>query len=161
MRRILSEIDFSKNLLYHGLQERGKNNPMEIRKRILIVDDHPALREGLKSILSYSPHFDIVGEACDGLEAIDLVEKLLPDLVLMDLSMPRLDGISATREIKGKKPATKVLIFTVHNTDEYLTAAKTAGADGFLLKGSSSAEMIQSMKDILEEKQEFLSNLGE
>lgn len=134
---------------------------MDIKKRILIVDDHLALREGLKSILSFSPIFDIVGEACDGLDALNFVEKLLPDLVLMDLSMPRMDGIAATREIKKKWPGTKILIFTVHNTTEYQTAALKAGADGYLLKGSSSAEMIHSIKDILEGKQGFLSNIME
>jgi DNA-binding NarL/FixJ family response regulator len=123
---------------------------MDIKKRILIVDDHPALREGLKSIFSFSPIFDIIGEAGDGLEALDYVEKLLPDLVLMDLSMPRMDGITATREIKKKWPETKILIFTVHNTSEYLAAARQAGADGYISKDASSAEMIQSIKGILE-----------
>ena len=92
--------------------------------RILIVDDNPALREGLKSILSQFPAFDIVGEAADGVEALNSVERLLPDLVLMDISMPRMDGIAATREIKKKRPGTKVLVFTVHKTPEYLAAAQ-------------------------------------
>ena len=73
---------------------------MDKKIRILIVDDNPVLREGLKSILSHIPVFDIVGEAADGMEALNLVERLLPDLVLMDISMPRMDGIAATREIK-------------------------------------------------------------
>jgi two-component system, NarL family, response regulator NreC len=134
---------------------------MDVKKRILIVDDHPNLREGLKSILSLSPIFDVVGEASDGLEALFFVEKLIPDLVLMDLSMPRMDGITATREIKKKWPGTKILIFTVHNTAEYQTAAMKAGADGYLLKGSSSAKMTQSIKDILEGKHGFLTNIME
>jgi DNA-binding NarL/FixJ family response regulator len=100
---------------------------MEKKKRILIVDDYPIFREVLRSLLSSHQDFDIVGEAGDGLEAIELVSELHPDLVLMDISMPRMDGITATREIKKKWPGTKILIFTVHNTTEYLTAALKAG----------------------------------
>jgi DNA-binding NarL/FixJ family response regulator len=158
---IFPQVDFSKNPVYHIAPKGKMPVDMETKKRILIVDDHPALREGLKSILSFSPLFDIVGEACDGLDALDFVEKLLPDLVLMDLSMPRMDGIAATREIKKKWPETKILIFTVHNTTEYLTAAMGAGADGYLLKGSSRAEMIDSIKNIVDGKQGFLSNIIE
>jgi DNA-binding NarL/FixJ family response regulator len=134
---------------------------MDKKKRILIVDDHPALRKGIKSILSLCPVFDIVGEAADGLEAIDFVERLLPDLVLMDLSMPRMDGIDATREIKKKWPETKILAFTVHKTPEYLKAALKAGADGYLLKDSSRAELIQLIKDILDGKQGLFPNIME
>lgn len=155
------QVDFSKNPAY-PIAPKGKILfDMDPKKRILIVDDHPALREGLKSILSFSPFFDIVGEVCDGLDALDFVEKLLPDLVLMDLSMPRMDGIAATREIKKKWPATKVLVFTIHESPEYRTAARTAGADGYLLKGSSRAEMIDSIKDIMDGRQGFLSNIPE
>lgn len=132
---------------------------MDKRKRILIVDDHPALRRGLRSLLSPIAIFDIVGEAADGIEAINFVGKLLPDLVLMDLSMPRMGGIAATREIKKKWPRTKILAFTVHKIPEYLAATITAGADGYILKDSSRDELIQSIKDILDEKQELHSNI--
>ncbi|MGC1403552.1 MAG: response regulator transcription factor [Thermodesulfobacteriota bacterium] len=118
-------------------------------KRILIVDDHPTLREGLRSLLSSQDVFDIVGEAGDGLEAVALVDKLRPDLVLMDISMPRMDGIAATREIKGKRPETKILIFSVYMTPEYLKAALEAGADGYILKDSPRTKLILSIKNIL------------
>ena len=118
-------------------------------KRILIVDDHPTLREGLRSLLSSQDVFDIVGEAGDGLEAVALVDKLRPDLVLMDISMPRMDGIAATREIKGKRPETKILIFSVYKTPEYLKAAIEAGADGYILKDSPRTKLILSIKNIL------------
>ena len=134
---------------------------MDKPQRILIVDDNPALREGLKSILSHFPAFDIVGEAADGVEALNSVERLLPDLVLMDISMPRMDGIAATKEIKKKWPGTKILVFTVHKTPEYLTAASKAGADGYLLKDSSRAELIQSIEDILAGNQGFPQNFME
>lgn len=121
-------------------------------QRILIVDDHPAIREGLKAILSTQPNCDIVGEAADGLEALNLAERLQPDLVLMDLSMPLMDGIAATREIKKKWPETKILVFTNHDNPEYRTAALKAGAEGYLLKDSTSAKLIQSLKDIMDGK---------
>ena len=105
---------------------------MNKTQRILIVDDNPVLREGLKSILSQFSFFDIVGEAADGLEALNTAERLLPDLILMDISMPRMDGLTATKEIKKKWPGTKILVFTVHLTPEYLAAASKAGADGYL-----------------------------
>ncbi len=125
---------------------------MDNPHRILIVDDHPALRAGLRSLLS--PFYDIVGEAGDGLEALDSMERSLPDLVLMDLSMPRMDGIAATREIKKKWPATRILAFTVHDSPEYLAAVMEAGADGYLLKDSSRDELLQAIKDMLDGKQE-------
>jgi DNA-binding NarL/FixJ family response regulator len=128
---------------------------------ILIVDDNHSLREGLSSILSHFPAFDIVGEAADGVEALNSVERLLPDLVLMDISMPRMDGIAATREIKKNRPNTKVLVFTVHKTPEYLAAAHKAGADGYLLKDSSRAELIQSIEDILAGNQGFPQDFKE
>jgi CheY-like chemotaxis protein len=132
------------------LKTQDNSLNMENKIHILIVDDNPILREGLKSVLSHSPIFDIVGEAADGLEAIDSVKKFHPDLVLMDLSMPRMDGITATREIKERWPGTKILAFTIHKTPEYRTAALKAGADGYLLKDSSQTELIQSIQNILE-----------
>ena len=134
---------------------------MDNKVRILIVDDNPVLREGLKSILSNSTTFDIVGEAGDGQEAVEVVAKLHPDLVLMDLSMPRMDGIAATREIKKEWPGTKILAFTVHKTPEYQTAAMEAGADGYLVKDSSRTELIQSIRDALDGKQGHHQKISE
>jgi DNA-binding NarL/FixJ family response regulator len=118
-------------------------------KRILIVDDHPTLREGLRSLLSSQRDFDIVGEAGDGQEAVESVAILHPDLVLMDISMPRMDGMSATREIKKKWPETKILAFTVHNTPEYIAATLKAGADGYILKDTTRDKLICSIENIL------------
>jgi DNA-binding NarL/FixJ family response regulator len=129
--------------------------------RILIVDDNPTLREGMKSLLSQFPAFDIVGEAADGVEAIESAQRLHPDLVLMDISMPRMNGLSATSEIKKKRPGTKVLIFSVHKIPEYLTAALDAGADGCLPKDCLPAELVQSVEDILAGKQRYPSNFME
>lgn len=134
---------------------------MNNKKRILIVDDNPTLRQGLRSLLSVHPGFDIVGEAEDGLEAITFVDQFHPDLVLMDLSMPRMDGMTATREIKNKWPETKVLVLTVHKSIEYIQAAIKAGADGYILKDSSHAEMIESIEHILAGEQIFSSEVEE
>ena len=134
---------------------------MKKPQRILIVDDNLALREGIKSILLSFPAFDIVGEAADGVEALNSVERLLPDLVLMDISMPRMDGITANQEIKKKWPGTKILVFTVYKTTEYLAAPHEAGADGYLLKDSSRVELIQSIENILAGNQGFDRNMME
>ncbi len=142
---------------------KSQENSLTIKSKIrtLIVDDNSILRKGLKSVLFSSPIFDIVGEAADGLEAVDSVEKYHPDLVMMDLFLPRIDGINATQEIKKKWPGTKILVFTVHNTPEYLTAVLKAGADGYLSKDSSHSELIQSIQDILDVKQGLHPSLME
>ncbi len=126
---------------------------MAKKKHILIVDDNQSLREGLRSILSSQKGFDIVGEAGDGLEAVQSVDKFHPDLVLMDLSMPRMDGMAATREIKKKWPKTKILAFTVHDSEEYVFAALKAGADGYVLKDSPHSDLIRSIIKVLDGNQ--------
>ena len=125
---------------------------MKKKKRILIVDDNVTLRKGLRSLLSSHQDFSIVGEAGDGQEAIECVGELHPDLVLIDISMPRMDGLEATRKIKKKWPETKVLALTVHNSSEYITATIKAGADDYILKDSPSAELIQSIENIFSGK---------
>jgi len=122
---------------------------MSPKYRIVIAEDHTILREGLKSLLSSSPEFETVGEAEDGREAIRCVEKLKPDLILTDLSMPRMTGMDAIREIKRRSPETKVLVLTVHKTEEYILATLKAGADGYLLKESTQAELMMAVKHVL------------
>jgi DNA-binding NarL/FixJ family response regulator len=126
---------------------------MDNKKRTLIVDDYPVVREVLRSLLSSHQDFDIVGEAGDGLEAIELVGELHPDLVLMDMSMPRMDGMTAIREIKKKWPKTLVMAFTVHKSPEYVFATLIAGADGYILKDDPWTEVITSIENILKGKQ--------
>ena len=125
---------------------------MNPKKRIVIVEDHTILREGLRALLSAKPDYEIVGEAEDGNAAIRCVEKLKPNLVLMDLSMPRMNGIDAIKEIKKRSPETKVLVLTVHKTDEYIIATFQAGADGYVLKDSTHAELELAIQNVLSGK---------
>ena len=131
---------------------------MDNKKRTLIVDDYPVVREGLRSLLSSHQGFDIVGEAGDGLEAVELVSELHPDLVLMDMSMPRMDGMTAIREIKKNCPKTLVLAFTIHKSPEYVFATLIAGADGYILKDDPWTELIASIEKILKGEQVISPN---
>lgn len=116
-------------------------NTMGDKKSIVIAEDHTILREGLKMLLSSNPQYEIVAEAEDGLQAIRHCESLHPDLVLMDLSMPRMNGMGAVQEIKKTCPQTKILVLTVHKTEEYILATLKAGADGYVLKDATHSEL--------------------
>jgi len=117
--------------------------------RIVIAEDHTILREGLRALLSSSPEFEIVGEAEDGRMAVQCIERLKPALALMDLSMPRMNGMDAIREIKKRCPETKILVLTVHKTEEYILATFKAGADGYALKDSTHTELVMAIKSVL------------
>ena len=125
---------------------------MKKKYRILIAEDQTIVREGLRSLLSTNPELEVVGEAADGREAIQLIEKLNPHLVLMDLSMPRTDGLNATREAKRRFPQTRILALTVHNDEEHILAAFSTGADGYALKDSTRGELMVAIKNVLSGK---------
>jgi DNA-binding NarL/FixJ family response regulator len=122
------------------------------KNRILIVEDYTILREGLRALVSVNPALEVVGEAADGLSAIRWVEKTKPDLVLMDLSMPKMNGMDAIREIKKLSPETKVLVLTVHKTEEYILATFQVGANGYVLKDATHSELSMAIKDVLNGK---------
>lgn len=122
---------------------------MHCKIRIAIAEDHTIVREGLKSIISDNSNFEIVGEAEDGIEAIKIVNQFKPNIILMDLSMPKLNGLDAISEIKSISPETKVLILTVHKIEEYVRATLQAGADGYLLKKSSREELLNAINHVL------------
>ena len=113
---------------------------------VVVADDHDLFREGLRQLLESVPMIDIVGEACDGQEAIQLVVKHRPDVVLMDINMPRLDGIRATEYIVKNYPATNVVVLTMYQDDEYAIHAVRAGAKSYLLKNTRSEEVIEAIK---------------
>lgn len=122
---------------------------MKERQRIVIAEDHTLIREGLKALLSAEPEFDVVGEAEDGRQAVQLTEQTMPDIVLMDLSMPRMNGIEAIQEIKKRCPLTKVLALTVHKTEEHILAVLKAGAEGYVLKDATHSELVMAIKNVL------------
>jgi DNA-binding NarL/FixJ family response regulator len=117
--------------------------------RIVLAEDHTILREGLRALLSADPDFEIIGEAQDGREAVRCVEKLEPDLLLMDLSMPRMSGMDAIREIKKRYPEIKIIALTVHKTEEYLLNTLQAGADGYVLKDATHDELVLAIKNVM------------
>ena len=117
--------------------------------RVLIADDHAIVRAGLRALLAEEAVFDLVGEAAGGVEAIELVEKNNPEVLILDLSMPDLDGISVTRKIKSQFPALKILILTLHEDEALLKEAIKAGAAGYILKRAAEAELISAIRTIL------------
>ena len=114
--------------------------------RVFLADDHAILREGIRLLLRKVPDIEVVGEAGDGEEAVAKVEQLAPDVVLMDITMPGLNGLEATEQIKGKKPQVKVLILTMHETDQYLSEMLRAGASGYVVKTTVSSELISAIR---------------
>jgi DNA-binding NarL/FixJ family response regulator len=125
---------------------------MESKKLIFIVEDHRLFREGLKAMLSLEPGYEIIGEAEDGLEAVRLIRKSKPDLVLLDLSMPRMNGFSVLREIKAAMPEVKILVLSIHESDQYVLQAFEARADGYAIKDSSREELRVAIRSVLEGK---------
>lgn len=119
---------------------------MTDRIRLLLVDDHPVVREGLRGMLSSQPDFLVVGEANDGGEGVALAAQLQPDVVLMDLRMPRLDGVGAIRQIVERKIATHVLVLTTYDSDTDIVRAIEAGATGYLLKDAPRQELFRAVR---------------
>ena len=118
--------------------------------RLLIVDDHELVRQGFIAMMSVEPNLDVVGEAADGVEAVELARSLQPDVILLDLAMPRKDGIEATREIRVDNPNARILIITSFAEDEKVFQAVKAGALGYLLKDSSPEALIRAIDAVYE-----------
>ena len=131
------------------------------KKRIVIAEDHRILREGLKSLLASRPEFEVVGEAEDGLDAISIVRESKPDLVLLDLSMPRLDGLSAIRDIKKVSPETRILALTIHTDEDYVLEAFNEGAHGYCLKDAGRAELLMAIESIFSGKPYFSPGIAD
>ena len=137
---------FSQALVRPHTQERT----MKKIFNIVLAEDHTILREGLKSLLSSQPDLKIAGEAGDGLEAIRCVRDHRPDLILLDLSMPRMTGLDAIKEIRRVSEDTKIIVLTVHSTEEYILATLQAGADGYVLKDAHSTELMTAIRHVLD-----------
>lgn len=116
--------------------------------RVLVADDHPIVRSGIVGLLAAAEGIEVVGEAADGREAVDRAAALSPDVVLMDLRMPNLDGVAATAQILAATPGVRVLILTTYETDDQILGAIEAGASGYLLKAAPQAEIIEGVRSV-------------
>ncbi|HET8658466.1 MAG TPA: response regulator transcription factor [Micromonosporaceae bacterium] len=116
--------------------------------RVLLADDQPLLRTGFRMVLGAEDDLDVVGEAGDGVEAVDLARRLLPDVVLMDIRMPRMDGVAATRAIVDARLPVRVLILTTFDLDEYVVGALRAGASGFLAKDVPADDLVTAIRTV-------------
>lgn len=116
--------------------------------RVLLADDHTILRAGLRMMLNAQPDIEVVGEASEGKEAVAAVEQLAPDVVIMDISMPEMNGIEATRQIKKQCPDVRVLILTMHENEGYLFQSLRAGASGYMMKEAADTELIQAIRTV-------------
>jgi len=116
--------------------------------RVVLADDHLLFREGMKRLIEEMPGVEVIGEASDGFELLDLLREEVPDMAIVDIAMPNLRGIEATREIKMLSPRTKVLILTMHKSKEYLYHSISAGAEGYLLKEDSDVELFSAIEKI-------------
>jgi two-component system response regulator NreC len=125
---------------------------MRKKHTIVIADDHTLFREGLRALLSAHEDLHVLGEAQNGQEALRVVEERKPDLLLMDLSMPKMGGLEAIREVKRREPGTKVLVLTIHGTEEFVLEALGAGASGYVLKDASHTELVLAIRSVLAEK---------
>jgi len=126
--------------------------PPPDKRRVVIVEDHTLLRQGLKALLTKDPDVEVVGEADNGLDAIKLASSAWPCLMMMDLSLPGINGIEAIREIKKLHPTIKILVLTVHMAEEYVREALKAGADGYVLKLATQEELVYAIKSVLNGK---------
>ena len=116
--------------------------------KVIIADDHILFREGTRNLIEQEQDIEVVGEASNGKEAIDLVTKLSPHVALMDIAMPEVNGIEATRQIKANQPSTAVLILTAYDNDQYILAILEAGAAGYLLKNVSGKELVNAIRAV-------------
>jgi DNA-binding NarL/FixJ family response regulator len=114
--------------------------------RLLIVDDHPVVRDGLSGMFAADPAFEVLGEAADGAEAVGLAQALAPDVILMDLRMPGMDGVTAITELARRGSVARVLVLTTYDTDSYVLPAIEAGATGYLLKDAPRAELLRAVR---------------
>ncbi|MFP4144267.1 MAG: response regulator [Phycisphaeraceae bacterium] len=131
-------------------QQRGKSGASEPsdRIRIMLADDHAIVREGLRSVLEHQSDFEIVGEAVDGEQTVEMALELEPDVILMDISMPQINGIEATRRLADRLPDTHIIGLSIHDDLSMANCMKEAGADDYLSKGGSAEELCRTIRSV-------------
>jgi DNA-binding NarL/FixJ family response regulator len=120
--------------------------------RILVADDHPVVRHGLKTLLGSRPEWEVVDEAADGIEALEKANTLEPDVVVLDITMPRMDGLEACRRIRQSVPASEVLIVTQHDSPHMMEAALGAGARGYVVKSNAVRDLLEAVEAVSEHR---------
>lgn len=125
---------------------------MESKLKVLLVDDHALVRRGFRRMLEDEPTFEVVGEASDGLEAVESAERLVPDVIVMDCALPQINGIEASRRILQKRPQTAILMLSMHSEDTLVRQALEAGAKGYVLKNAMDLDLVSAIKGVAEGK---------
>src|SRR3712207_2117741 len=128
---------------------------------VIVADDHSIVRQGLRSLLEGEESCQVVGEAADGLTAIDLIERLQPDVAILDLQMPDLDGLEVARRARDKSPATRVIILTMHGAEPFVLEALRQGVSGYILKGSASSDLAAAVRAAMAGKRFLSASLNE
>ena len=139
-----------------GIYSRKTN-----KTTILLADDHPLFRQSVRSVLEKEPDFQVIGEAADGEETISLADELRPNVVLMDITMPGLDGLEATRQIKASHPDIAVLVLTIHSDEQHVIEILEAGAAGYLTKSVFGEEVVQSIRAVVSGEMVLSSSVGQ
>jgi len=128
---------------------------------VFIADDHTIVRDGLRFILEAEPDIEVVGDAADGRQAVRWLKKLCPDVVVMDIAMPKLNGIEATRQIRESCPSTQVIILSVYSTTEHIVRSLEAGAKGYLLKESAGQDVVKAVREVHAGRRYFCQGISE
>ncbi len=132
-----------------------------MKTRILLADDHDIVRRGIKDLLEAEQKFEVCGEAATGRQAVEMADKLRPNVVLLDITMPELNGLEATRQIRKSLPNTEVLIFTMHETEQLVRDILAAGARGYVLKSDAARDLISAVEALSQHKPFFSPNVSE
>jgi two-component system response regulator NreC len=119
------------------------------RVTIVVADDHQVVRIGLRALLEAEPDFEIVGEATDGLEAVQLVERLQPNLLVLDLMMPRLNGLEVSRQVSQHVPQTRIVVLSMHADEVYVAETLTSGVSGYVLKQSGTTDLVSAVREVM------------